>query len=127
LSAPESPKSESLSSIMRALLKLAGPIVGLNVMNVLMLIVDSALCGRLPNSQAALTALGFALQVVFLLMVAMLGLLVGTIALVARAYGGGDTQRLNHLLVQSTQLTAISGSSARRPRLPSSVRSTCGP
>jgi putative MATE family efflux protein len=94
---------------MRALLKLAGPIVGLNVMNVLMLIVDSALCGRLPNSQAALTALGFALQVVFLLMVAMLGLLVGTIALVARAYGGGDTQRLNHLLVQSTQLTAIVG------------------
>lgn len=53
--------------------------------------------------------MGFAIQVVFLLMVAMLGLIVGTVALVARAYGGGDTQRLNHLLVQSTMLTAIVG------------------
>jgi putative MATE family efflux protein len=74
-----------------------------------MLAVDSALCGRLPNSEQALAAIGFAIQVIFLLMVAMLGLIVGTIALVARAYGGGDTQRLNHLLVQSTQLTVIVG------------------
>jgi len=96
-------------SISRQLFKLAAPIIGLNVLNVLMLAVDSALCGRLPNSQDALTAMGFAIQVIFLLMVAMLGLIVGTIALVARAYGGGDTQRLNHLLVQSTQLTVIVG------------------
>jgi putative MATE family efflux protein len=99
----------SSKSIPKALFELALPIVGLNVLNVLMLAVDSALCGRLPNSQQALAALTFSLQIVFLLMVAMLGLLVGTIALVARAYGGGDTKRLNHLLVQSTQLTAIVG------------------
>jgi putative MATE family efflux protein len=74
-----------------------------------MLAVDSALCGRLPPSAHALEALGYAVQVVFLLMVAMLGLLVGTVALVARAYGGGDHGRVNHLLVQSTQLTAIAG------------------
>jgi putative MATE family efflux protein len=74
-----------------------------------MLAVDSALCGRMPNSEPVLAALGFAIQVVFLLMVAMLGLIVGTVALVARAYGGGDTQRLNHLLVQSTQLTVLVG------------------
>jgi multidrug resistance protein, MATE family len=74
-----------------------------------MLVVDSALCGRLPHSEQALAALGFAVQVIFLLMVAMLGLLVGTVALVSRAYGGGDTQRLNHLLVQSTLLTIIVG------------------
>jgi putative MATE family efflux protein len=74
-----------------------------------MLAVDSALCGRLPESEQALAALGFALQVIFLLMVAMLGLLVGTVALVARAYGGGDTNRLEHLLVQSTQLTVLVG------------------
>jgi putative MATE family efflux protein len=97
-------------SIPKALFELALPIVGLNVLNVLMLAVDSALCGRLPNSQEALTALGFSIQVIFLLMVAMLGLLVGTVALVARAYGAGDTQRLNHLLIQSTQLTLIVGS-----------------
>ncbi len=74
-----------------------------------MLLVDSALCGRLPNSEPVLAALGFAIQIVFLLMVAMLGLVVGTVALVARAHGGGDTQRLNHLLVQSTQLTILVG------------------
>ncbi|NVB83881.1 MAG: MATE family efflux transporter [Kofleriaceae bacterium] len=90
-------------------MKLAGPIIGLNVLNVLMLLVDSALCGRMPNSQDALEALGFAIQVIFLLMVAMLGLIVGTVALVARAYGGGDTKRLNHLLVQSTMMTVIVG------------------
>jgi multidrug resistance protein, MATE family len=96
-------------SISRQLFRLAAPIIGLNVLNVLMLAVDSALCGRLPNPEPVLAALGFAIQIVFLLMVAMLGLIVGTIALVARAYGGGDTTRLNHLLVQSTQLTVLVG------------------
>jgi len=88
---------------------MSAPIIGLNVLNVLMLAVDSALCGRLPHAEQALAAMGYAIQVIFLLMVAMLGLIVGTVALVARAYGGGDTQRLNHLLVQSTQLTMIVG------------------
>lgn len=96
-------------SISRQLWRLAAPIIGLNVLTVLMLGVDSALCGRMPNPQPVLSALGYSIQVVFLLMVAMLGLTVGTVALVARSYGGGDTQRLNHLLVQSTQLTVIVG------------------
>ena len=101
--------SEVPASIPRQLFRLAAPIIGLNVLNVLMLAIDSALCGRLPDSEHVLAALSFGIQVVFLLMVAMLGLIVGTVALVARAYGGGDTQRLNHLLVQSTQLTIIVG------------------
>jgi putative MATE family efflux protein len=91
------------------LFRLAAPIIGLNTLNVLMLAVDSALCGRLPNPEPVLEALGLSIQVVFLLMVAMMGLIVGTVSLVARAYGGGDTQRLNHVLVQSTQLTVIVG------------------
>jgi putative MATE family efflux protein len=74
-----------------------------------MLMVDSALCGRLPEGEAALSALGYASQVVFLLMVAMLGLLVGTVALVARAHGGRATERVNELLAQSTQLTLLVG------------------
>ena len=74
-----------------------------------MLAVDSALCGRLPDGELALSALGFATQVVFLLMVAMLGLLVGTVALVARAHGGRAAERVNELLVQSTQLTLLVG------------------
>lgn len=74
-----------------------------------MLAVDSALCGRLPNGEAALEALGFAIQVVFLLMVAMLGLTVGAVALVARAYGGRAFDRVNEVLVQATQLTILVG------------------
>jgi putative MATE family efflux protein len=89
--------------------RLSAPVIGINTLNVLMLAVDAALCGRLPESKNALTALGFATQVVFLLMVAMLGLLVGTVGLVARAYGGKDTTRVNHLIQQATTLTAIVG------------------
>ncbi len=100
---------QSPRSITRQLFALAAPIIGINVLTVLMLAVDSALCGRLPNSEVALAALGYATQVVFLLMVAMLGLIVGTVALVARAYGAGDHARVNHLLIQSTQLTVIVG------------------
>jgi putative MATE family efflux protein len=96
-------------SIARKLFALSAPIIGINVLTVLMLAVDAMLCGRLPESNTALAALGYATQVVFLLMVAMLGLMVGTVALVARAYGGGDHKRVNHVLVQSTQLTVIVG------------------
>jgi len=74
-----------------------------------MLAVDAALCGRLPDRDHTLAALGLSVQVVFLLMVALLGLLVGTVALVARAFGGGDRARVNHLLVQSTMLTGSVG------------------
>jgi putative MATE family efflux protein len=96
-------------SIARQLIALAAPIIGINVLNVLMLAVDSALCGRLPNAEHVLTALGLSIQVVFLLMVAMLGLLVGTVGLVARAYGARAHDRVNHLLIQSTQLTVVVG------------------
>jgi putative MATE family efflux protein len=74
-----------------------------------MLAVDSALCGRLPESEKSLEALGFAVQVIFLLMTLMLGLMVGTVALVARAYGAKAIDRVNELLIQSTQLTLLVG------------------
>jgi len=88
---------------------LALPIIGINVLSVLMLAVDSALCGRLSESEQALEALGFAVQVVFLLMTAMLGLMVGTVALVARAYGAKALDRVNELLAQASQLTVLVG------------------
>ena len=74
-----------------------------------MLVVDSALCGRLPNPEPVLAALGYAIQLVWLLLVAMLGLLVGTIALVARAHGAQDHARVDHVVEQSTMLTALFG------------------
>jgi len=91
------------------LASLAWPIIGINVLTVLALAVDTAMCGRLPDAETALTGLGFATQVSFLLMVAMIGLTVGTVATVARAFGGGHGDRINHILLQSTQLTIVLG------------------
>ena len=94
-------------AIFRRLFDLAMPIVGLNVLSVLTLAVDTAMCGRLVNAEEALTALGFAGQLIFLLMVAMLGLTVGTVAFIARAHGAGQTDRVNHVLHQSILLTYV--------------------
>lgn len=95
--------------IARKLFSLAWPIIGINVLSVLTLVVDTIMCGRLPDADTALAALGYATQLVFLLMVFMMGLTVGTVALVARAYGAGDADRVNHVLRQSTQLTVLLG------------------
>jgi putative MATE family efflux protein len=74
---------------------------------VVTLAVDTAMCGRLVDAEEALTALGFAGQLIFLLMVAMLGLTVGTVAFIARAHGAGGTERINHVLHQSILLTYL--------------------
>jgi putative MATE family efflux protein len=79
--------------------------VGLNVLQVLALAVDTAMCGRLEHAEQALSALGFATQVIFLLMVAMIGLTTGNVALVSRAFGARDDDRVNHIFRQSTLLT----------------------
>jgi putative MATE family efflux protein len=94
-------------TIFRRLFDLAMPIVGLNMLGVLTLAVDTAMCGRLVDAEQALTALGFASQLVFLLMVAMLGLTVGTVAFVARAHGAREIARINHVLHQSILLTYL--------------------
>ncbi|MCP4873157.1 MAG: MATE family efflux transporter [Proteobacteria bacterium] len=94
-------------SIARQLWDLALPVIGLNVLNVLALAVDTAMCGRLPDAEVALAGLGFATQIIFLLMVAMLGLTVGTIAIVSRAHGAGEHERVEHVMRQSIQLTVV--------------------
>ncbi len=94
-------------TIFRRLFDLAMPIVGLNVLSVVTLAVDTAMCGRLVDAEEALTALGFASQLVFLLMVAMLGLTVGAVAFIARAWGARETDRINHVLQQSIMLTYL--------------------
>lgn len=96
-------------SILRRLFQLSWPVMGLNVLQVLALAVDTAFVGRLPHAEAALTGLGFATQILFLLMVGMMGLTVGSVALVARAHGAGEHERVNHILAQSTQLTVLLG------------------
>lgn len=96
-------------SIAHSLLQLAWPIIGLNILQVLALVVDTAMVGHTPDHQAALTGMGYGSQLVFLLMVAMLGLTVGTVAFVSRAHGAGRRERVGHILHQSTQLTLVLG------------------
>ena len=86
------------ASLRKRLLSLAWPVIGLNVLQVLSLAVDTAMCGRLEHAEQALAALGFAGQLIFVSMVGMIGLTTGTIALVARAHGAGDSTRVNHIL-----------------------------
>lgn len=100
MSLPSSPRK-----LFRHLVALSTPIIGLNVLNVLALAVDTAMCGRLPDAEIALTGLGFASQISWLLMVAMLGVTVGSVAMVARAYGAAEHDRVNHVLAQSMMLT----------------------
>jgi putative MATE family efflux protein len=94
-------------SVRVRLVRLAAPVVGLNLLNVTALFVDTAMCSRLPEKALALEALGFASQLVFLFTVGMMGLSVGTVALVARAHGAGDRRRASRLLVQSTELAFL--------------------
>jgi putative MATE family efflux protein len=101
--------SEETRSIPQRLFELAWPIIGLNVLNVLSLAVDTAMVGRLPDPEAALAGLGYATQLIFLLMVAMMGLTIGAVATVSRAHGAGESERVNHILLQSTQLTVLLG------------------
>lgn len=65
------------------------------------------MAGHLDHGEVALAALSYASQVLFMLVVAMMGLSVGTVAWVARAYGAGDWDRVNHVLEQSTLLTIV--------------------
>jgi putative MATE family efflux protein len=97
------------TSAIAALTRLAIPVIGLNLLTVLTLAVDTAMVGRLPDSEHALAALGFAGQIAFLLLVAMIGVTVGTVATVARAHGASDSARVNHVLAQSSQLTILLG------------------
>ncbi len=96
-------------SMMRELVRLAWPVVGLNVLAVLSLAVDTAMLARTPQASATLTGLGYAVQTIFLLMVAMIGLSVGSVALAARAHGAGDRQRVRKVFEQSVGLTLLLG------------------
>ncbi len=104
---PSEPSSSS--EITRRLFELAWPIIGLNMLQVLALAVDTAMVGRTPNSEFALTGMGYGAQLIFLLMVAMIGLTVGTVAFIARAKGAGQIDRAQNILHQSVQMTLLLG------------------
>ena len=103
---PGIPPEVSTAGTFRRLVDLALPVVGLNLLGVMALAIDTIMCGHLDNADDVLTALGFATQIIFLLMIIMIGLTIGSVALVARAYGAGDNERVNHVFGQSVTLTA---------------------
>ena len=100
---------DSQASIVRELVRFAAPNVGIFLMEIAMLAVGLAVCGRLPDATHALAAMATATQIGFLLMVLMFALMTGAVALVSRAHGAKDTARVNHVLHQATMLAAILG------------------
>ena len=94
----------SQGPVLPQLVRLALPVIGLNVLQVLALAVDTAMVGRLGAAETALTGMSFATQLSFLLMVLMIGLTVGSVAFVARAHGSADPDRVDHIVAQSATL-----------------------
>lgn len=99
----------SQQDITRRLFALAAPIIGVNLLQVLALAIDTIMVGHLENAETLLSSLSYGINVIFLLLVVMMGLTIGTVATVARAHGAGDTARVNHVLLQATMLTVIVG------------------
>jgi len=106
------------------LLSLSLPVVGLNVLSALSLAADTAMCGHLPNARDALASLALVAQLVMIANVAMVGLTVGSIALLARAMGADDPERARMVFAQSARtalvlalLTATVGIALARPAL----------
>jgi len=121
LNTPSSPEAKE-PSIGQKLFELAWPLIGINVLGVLALLVDTLMCARLETAELTLTALGFATQINFLLMMGSIGLNVGVVALVARAHGADEPERANHVVAQGTwmvlvisALTAVIGPSVSPP------------
>lgn len=99
----------SQSRLFRHLVALAVPVMGLNLLTVLSMVVDTAMCGHLENADAALAGLGFASQLLMVMTVSVMGLTVGVIAIVSRSFGAGEYGRVNHTLAQSTTLVILVG------------------
>jgi len=102
-------QTTSQRTITRRLLDLATPAIGINLLNVSALLIDTLMVSRLANADTLMASLGMATMVIFLLMVIMMGLTIGTVATVARAHGAKDQTRVNHVLLQSTMLTVLVG------------------
>ena len=102
-------QTTSQRTVTRRLTALAMPIVGINVLQHLVLVIDTIMIGHLDDAETLLTSLSFASLIIFLLMVIMMGLTIGTVAMVARAHGAGDSARVNHVLLQSSMLTVLVG------------------
>ncbi len=88
--------------------QLAWPVMVSNLLQTLTTTVDVIMVGSLgTEAPAAVAAVGFGGQFVFLFFSVMISVSAGTIALVARAIGAGDLVEADHILKQSLVLGAI--------------------
>jgi MATE family multidrug resistance protein len=92
-------------SLQRRVVRLAGPVIGENLLETMLGIVDTALVAHLGATATA--GVGSAQQLMFFLIAALSALAVGSAVLVAQAVGGGDTQRASHLARQSLIWSAL--------------------
>jgi putative MATE family efflux protein len=88
--------------------RLAGPVMISNLLQTLTTTVDLIMVGSLgAEAPAAVAAVGFGAQFIFLFFSVMISVSAGTIALVARAIGANDLAQADHVLKQSFVLGAI--------------------
>src|SRR5262245_2454144 len=92
-------------AIRRRVLGLAGPVIGENLLETLLGIVDTLLVAGLGAT--AIAGVGGALQVMFLLIAALSALAVGSSVLVAQAIGASNPRRASQLARQSLLWSAI--------------------
>src|SRR6266545_1334565 len=83
----------------RRVLRMAWPVIGQNVLETLLGIVDTLLVAGLGT--AAIAGIGSALQIMFFVLAALAALSVGSSILVAQAVGAGEFDRASRLARQS--------------------------
>src|SRR5467141_81801 len=88
--------------------QLAWPVMVANLLQTLTTTVDVIMVGSLgPEAPAAVAAVGFGGQFIFLFFSVMLSVSAVTIALVARAIGANNLSEADHMLKQSLVLGAL--------------------
>jgi multidrug resistance protein, MATE family len=92
--APEAP-----AALRRRVLGFAWPVIGQNLLETLLGIVDTLLVAGL--GAAAIAGVGSALQIMFFVLAALASLSVGSSILIAQAFGANDLQRASRLARQS--------------------------
>ena len=83
--------------------------MGSALSEIAMIVVDGVMCAHIPDGGLSLTALGFAVQIWFILLVPAAALGIGSVALISRAHGAGDTDRMNRTVAQSAQIAVLVG------------------
>src|SRR5207245_4772884 len=87
---------------------LAWPVMVSNFLQTLTTTIDVIMVGNLGSeSPAAVAAVGFGGQFIFLFFSVMISVSAGTIALVSRAIGANDLAEADHILKQSLVLGAL--------------------